>query len=529
MKNKTIIIISALVALIISVTSAIGGTKALRREFNNYTPGEFYQDNITGPPSTQATITETAKKKQATNSNLLSSAQSIRQNDLDFIFAKNGFFAIDITQSLPLHKIQTDRQTARRLIKKGLNLSEVETIVILRNPAIAAAKSRLRGSFETYSQVNQLDDILRRYTSFTEALRPGVGPMRGASPARTTFPFPALTALKGKVVDQEVEISALKAAIVVRKQITRARRLFWNYRFNQESYKITSQMLNNLQRLEAVAKTRYEAGKTNFQDVIQIRINKEKTAENLITIREIGRNIISRLQEIMDIGPDAEIGKIQTKIRPSKLPALNTLNSLANKHNQELNIARAKVKKMAAMIAMAETMILPQFATSLSRFDDKAVLEVGSAAKMATFKTTTSAKRGAGLPKSPWFGTNDAYLNRTRQQYRAAIDVLKKTENALTAKVREAWFDYDLAQRESNLYRTRIIGLSLAALDVSTRGYESGKVGFADVIASYTNWLDNSLALERKTSDLGIAEAFLAATIGIDNPISSKPELAEVK
>jgi outer membrane protein TolC len=37
---------------------------------------------------------------------------------------------------------------------------------------------------------------------------------------------------------------------------------------------------------------------------------------------------------------------------------------------------------------------------------------------------------------------------------------------------------------------------------------------FADVIASYTSWLQARLTLERKRSDLGVARAELEAAVG---------------
>jgi len=59
------------------------------------------------------------------------------------------------------------------------------------------------------------------------------------------------------------------------------------------------------------------------------------------------------------------------------------------------------------------------------------------------------------------------------------------------------------------------VSLSQAALEVSTRGYETGKVGFADVTASYTTWLKANLTLARKRADLGVARAELDRAVGV--------------
>jgi outer membrane protein TolC len=59
-----------------------------------------------------------------------------------------------------------------------------------------------------------------------------------------------------------------------------------------------------------------------------------------------------------------------------------------------------------------------------------------------------------------------------------------------------------------------VVNLSQSALDVTTRGYESGQVSFADVIASYTLWLEANLSLADYQRNLGVAYAELEQTLG---------------
>ena len=80
--------------------------------------------------------------------------------------------------------------------------------------------------------------------------------------------------------------------------------------------------------------------------------------------------------------------------------------------------------------------------------------------------------------------------------------------------VRNAWYELDRAQRETSLYQEEIVKLSQSARDVSTRGYESGKVTFADVIDSYRTWLEANLMLEMNRSNIGMAWADLEQVVG---------------
>jgi outer membrane protein TolC len=64
------------------------------------------------------------------------------------------------------------------------------------------------------------------------------------------------------------------------------------------------------------------------------------------------------------------------------------------------------------------------------------------------------------------------------------------------------------------LYQQTVLPLSLSALEVATSGYESGSVSFADVIASYTLWLNTNLKLANRLSDYGISLAALEQAVG---------------
>jgi outer membrane protein TolC len=142
-----------------------------------------------------------------------------------------------------------------------------------------------------------------------------------------------------------------------------------------------------------------------------------------------------------------------------------------------------------------------------------------------TFGTSLSTTRGQGLPKNAWFGTRDAYLRETRHRLGALRADLADAEARTRLMVRQGWFDLDRARRERALYRNRLLELARTSLEVSTRGYETGDVSFADVIASYNGWLDINLSSERRNSDVGIARVELERRVGTRLPGTSERTL----
>jgi outer membrane protein TolC len=338
--------------------------------------------------------------------------------------------------------------------------------------------------------------------------------MKGREPMEMKFPFPGVLALKGEIVTQEVKASRETLEISRRTAITLSRKAYWSLLFVTRAQEITRKMLSLLRHLEAVATSRYETGKTSFQDLIKIRIEREKLEEDLKTLKEQQRNLEAKILEILDLPPATRVG-LPIAVSPRKgIPQLNALYPVALDQRQELRRLRATVAKMERMIEMVETAIYPPYTLTFSFFQDEAISQVGTRRMREPFATATTASTGAGLPKMPWYGSNDAYLRETRQKLAALREDLKRMEDETIFKVREAWFRLDQAWREEALYADRVVGLSQAALDVSSRGYETGKVTFADVISSYSGWLKDNLAIERKRSDLGISRAELEEILG---------------
>jgi outer membrane protein TolC len=320
-----------------------------------------------------------------------------------------------------------------------------------------------------------------------------------------------VTALKGKVAEDSVRMAAEKLSMDRRKAVTAVRKAYWNLLFTSEARAITSETLDLFNHLESVADTRYRSGKANFQDVNKVIIRTQLLKEDLVTLGEKEQNLKVSLLTLLSLSPDTPVGAPEKK-RPSRdLPDLSGLYARAMEHRQEIRLISAKQSRATGMLEMAETMILPPFTLNLSSYSDAAVVQAGSAAMKPTFPESPR------LPPKPWFGTNDAWLAQTRQKI-AAIKANRVAAVTMTQReVRAAWFALDRAIREEALYSKSIVGLSRSTLDVSTKGYEAGKVSFADVIQSYTGWLKARTALARKRSDMGVARARLDAATGISS------------
>jgi outer membrane protein TolC len=508
MKIKLLMIDLIVLGLAVSAQAGYGD---LKDAYESYKPTPYYESQLrtAEKPITSAPDDSFKQDMEILNAKRFQESQKDKGRIVQEVIGD-----LDSELMSVLDPSATDSFAAAAFLRESYDLKTLITMVILRNPSITAAEKNYRAAIEKISQVTELDTILRQYSAFTEGVMTGVGPMKGKDPVNMKFPFPGVTALKAQVAQQEIKIARLELEKSIRNAVSATKKSYWNLLYVKQARAITQEIMILLTHLEGVATTRYEAGRTSYQDVIKIRINKETLKERLVTLEEREKNLEVSILAGLNLPAESVMGIPERQIMEAPVPDINFIYVQAQNHRQEIRQIRAIIGKMERMLEMAETMILPPFSLNLSLYQDEAVMRVGTFNKMGTFPQTTAASRGAGLPKNSWYGTNDAYLRQIRQNIEALKAKSKSVEDNTIRLVRKVWFDLDQAKREESLYARTIVDLAQTSLEVSTQGYESGKVMFADVFASYDLWFKARLALERKRSDVGVTWAELEKSVG---------------
>jgi len=519
MRAKTAIT-GFILILIVAGFSSCGGYYRLSKEFDAYGGTQYYKAQLEASKTAGdeaghevKSRAESAEADFAAGVEALKERRALWGKALE-PGADEAFYMPDADALERLAPAAADAEKAVSVVAGDFSLQSLEILALIRNPGVMAAESEFRAVLERYSQSWRLDEILRQYSAFTEGLMTGIGPMKGREPVRMNFPFPGMLALKGDIVTAEARAAREMLEKARRAAITDARRVYWNLLSSTRSENITREMLDLLKRLETVASTRYEAGETSFQDVIKVRINRETVEEDLKTVIEMQHNQKAAVRALLDLPHGSVLGR-PLFLEPEEISYdLEGLYEKARLNRQELGILRARVAKMELVIKMAEKRIYPDYNLNLSLYDANEINTTGTFRMSEPFAVTTTASIGAGVPKMPWYGTNEAYVRETRQKLEGLRKQLSEAEDQTMVIVRNAWFRLDRALREKKLFGESVVNLSQAALEVSTSGYEAGNVMFADVIASYTSWLKARLTLERLRADLGIAHAEIEDGVG---------------
>jgi len=510
MKNK---IIAILIIGLFTVSPLFADYSGMNEALENYTAPVYYTDALnfkTGPAESIARPDKLADESFSRIKNLKYQYENNINNDSEIFFLPE----YDKKTIARLADIDSDPEVVKKLVSHTLKLKEIEIIAAIRNPAILAARKKIRAELESFNQVLDLDNTLKQYSAFTQGINNKVGPVKMKDSIKQKYPYPGLTSLKGRIIDQQVAVFVEKMRIVQKDTITETRRAYWNIVFIEKSIQVTAETINAFARLKDVATTLYRSGRTSFQDIIKINIKMELLKENLVTLSSKKKNIEITLCELLNLPASTKMGVVAVTKPDKNIPGPEVLFSLARQNRQELKVIQHQITKLENMVELAESMIQEPFTLGFSNYENEAINTIGTGAGKPSFPEKTMAAMKNGSPLKPWYGIDDPWLNQTKQTLASLRQTLVKQENTTDRMVREAWFLVDKNKRELALYKNKILSLSKSALDVSTREYESGSIPFSEAIDSYTTWLQTNLTTAEKQTDLGSAIATLERMIG---------------
>jgi outer membrane protein TolC len=490
-----------------------GDYDALKKDVDAYQPPPLYQALRTPAPAPPA-----APATAPADASFAAAADGLRQlaaeweRTLDSGTGPEPFLPPDPERRRALAPAAADAAAAGAALADDFTLETLEQLALLRNPGVRAKERGARAAVDVFGQAEQIDAVLRRYSSLLATSMGGPGAMD----APADFPFPSVLALKGRVIAEQVRAAAEELEAARRDAVTAARRAYWEVIYLQRAGAVTAGMIDLTGSLGDSVAARYEAGKTSFQDVVRIRILRERAREELRTLAEERKNREAEIRGILALPPETPVGTPAPREVQEALPAEKDVAALALERRQELRAAAAMVRRMERMLEMVESMTYPGFDLGLSPRPRGVTLAAAETAAGGApgSAMAPAAPTGAKAPARAQFGADESYLREIRERVAALVDEREAVRAATLLGVRSAWFELDRARRTDALYGAKVLGLSQSALEASVRGYTAGQVGFSDLLESYTGWLEASLARERARADIGIARAGLEAAAG---------------
>jgi len=392
-------------------------------------------------------------------------------------------------------------------LAKDFSLNRVLAGAFVRNPGLQAAQKRLAATVEQYAQVTYLDTILRQYVSFLRTLHTRIGPTVPMDQVQKRFPFPGTLELKAALVGHAVEAARAKYEAALRDLVTNVRIAYADYVYLARAISITRETLRFLEQLEGTVRGKLAAGTAQKSHVLQTQVEISKLENDLITLKQDRETVRARIDTLLDLPPETPLGKPAKQKMETFPKKVEPLYLRAIKEQPDVELARARAARMAAMIELAEQATYPELSAGLAYFG-------GISHDNKGFSTRPKVK------PDPWFGSKEAYLREAREAERAARRRIGAAKDKTLYRLKQAYVQLDTAKRLYDLYRDVQLSQARQAYSDAAAGYSADQVEFLNVIDALRRWLRFLLDADRAQRDYHQAYARLESAIG--GPVARK-------
>jgi outer membrane protein TolC len=381
---------------------------------------------------------------------------------------------------------------------------------VRRNPRLRAARAMAEAARWVPPQKRSLPDPTLGFGLFVDPVETRVGPQRRLWVLSQRFPFFGKLRLRGEVAERDAAIADAQAEAVRLDVSQRTKRAFWSYAEAVRVLAILEEERSVLERMEAVAETRYASGLVSQQDVLKAQLALSNLENERLLWRQRWVQAKARLAALLDLPPEAPLPPPALGGLPEDLPPLERLVELARRSRPELLATREGVEKARAQRALARREFFPDFSVGvqwiqvgdgpLVQFDDNGqdawAVRFGMNLPLQIGRRKAAVAEAAAL-ESKWRHESEA----------VAVEIDNAVEEAYR---RTRW-----ALDQVRLYRSSILPQAEQTFRASEAGYRTGRVDFLNFLDSERMWLEAKRMAERAIARFGQSLADLERSVGI--------------
>jgi cobalt-zinc-cadmium efflux system outer membrane protein len=396
--------------------------------------------------------------------------------------------------------------------------NEIIAVLLARSPRLARAKNAWRASLNRYPQVDFVQDLISRYSAFTEGMTLGIGREYQQDMIQMHYQGPGesgMMSLRGRVAELDVETAYRDYLREGSSLIADARTLLAQIRNKEDLISINSASVSRLASLRSVVEAQYMAGTQSFSDLIRIGTELKSRRDTLESLTSMRDGLKGQLAAMLDL-PAAEIGSIGWCDDAGISLDDESPGDEIQSSRHELAQLALGVEKMDAMIEMSRVMASPDYTLGMTYYQGREVDgTAGDGMDMEMDSTGFMTQpmidyRQTGYPLE--FAWSMELIDR-RDAMQSMLDA--KTDEALgmLAMLSER---FNQAVDSEGVYAGQIIPDARAALSVVRTGYVADENNFNDLIASELSLLMADMDLANIRLDRRLALIEIERLIGKD-------------
>lgn len=378
--------------------------------------------------------------------------------------------------------------------------AEYARIALERNPAPRAAYARFHAALQRVPQARALPHPSLSFEYFLEQTdtryRVGLTQMLPAFGKR---------GLRENAAAAEAEATGRLFEAEQLLLVERLAKAFYDYGFLARAIDVTGQHLRLLEELEKAVDARYRSGTASLPDAIAVRIERDRMADRLASLRDQRQAQSAGLAALLNL-PDGATPPVPRMEDPRPLPdddaALAAALDAANPELLALDARRAAARHRAA----------------LARREGRPDLMLGAGAMVMPGMDGERDATDIGLMVGVSLPVRRGRIRAAEREAEALQEAAELERDALRQRLRAdlsaAIFEFRDAERRRTLFADALLPQARQALTVTRQAYADGGAEFTAVIEAQRRLLDLELRLERAASDREIAYYRILRLIG---------------
>lgn len=371
------------------------------------------------------------------------------------------------------------------------------------NPGLRAAFDNWQAAMERIPQARSLDDPTLSFEYFVEQTD-------SRYQVSLTQMFPALGALRLRQDRATAEARAAMHAFEAERfeLYEHVVNGFYEYHYLGRSTAITDENLRLLTDLEQAVEARYRSGETAFADLIKVRIERERLADRLATLRDQRRARSAALAALLNRPADELLPWPDFQASGPAMIDETALAGILAELNPELKAADARIEAANVGEELARRSGWPRFMLGAGTM-------VMSGMEGRGDETDIGLMTGITLPV--WRGRVRAAREEAAALRLSARHERDDLRNRLRAELSMAVFEFRDAERRIELFSESLVPKAEQTLDVARQAYAGGQAGFMTLIDAQRMLLEFQLLSERAAADREIALADIRCCVGAIN------------
>jgi len=366
------------------------------------------------------------------------------------------------------------------------------------HPGLRAAFERWQAALERIPQARSLDDPEVTFEYFIRQMD-----TRYQVNVTQSFPAPGMLRLRSAEAGADV-LAAMHAFDAARFSLfENVNRAFYEYRYLARATAVTAESHRLLTELEQAADARYRAGASSFADLINIQVEKERSGDRLISLREQRRVQSAGLAALLNLPAEVLLPWPNFEAPgPVWIDEASLAGQLADL-NPELKEAGARVEAAAYRREMARRSGWPRFM-------------LGAGWMVMPGKNGDESDVGlmAGVSVPVWRGRYRAERREAGALLQSATYDQADLRNRLRAELSRAVFQFREAERQMALFNDSLLPKAGQALAAAQEAYAEGQADFTVLMDARRTWLEFQLLAERAVADREIALGDIGCCIG---------------